>query len=159
MDFVCVVFVCRLRHGAGGRGVHSQLWPADAAGAGGICMATMVFFQIGTTAGWCGLAAAMVIIPVIWIITYKIFPKTAIGRALELRTARRSLGDAIPDQERLQSFAGKSGTVVSPLRPVGVCRIDGQRVVCSAQVGFIEKNTDIEVVNVEGQLITVRVKQ
>lgn len=121
--------------------------------------ATMIFFQISTTAGWCGVAAAIVIIPVIWIITYKVFPKTALGRALELKTAGRSAGDAIADQERLLGFAGKSGVAVSSLRPVGVCRIDGQRVVCSAQVGFIDKNAEIEVVNVEGQLITVRIKQ
>lgn len=121
--------------------------------------ATTVFFQISTTAGWCGLAVATAIIPAVWIVTYKLFPKTALGRALELKTAGRSAGDAIGDQERLLGFAGKSGTVVSMLRPVGVCRIDGQRVVCSAQVGFIDKDVEIEVVKVEGQLITVRIKQ
>jgi len=120
--------------------------------------ATTIFFQISTTAGWCGLAAATVIIPAFWIVTYKLFPKTALGRALELKGVDRSAGDAIADQERLLSFAGKSGTAVSSLRPVGVCLIDGYRVVCSAQAGFIEKNTAIEVVSVEGQLVRVRIK-
>lgn len=126
---------------------------------GAFCWATVIFFGLGPMAGWIGLAIAAILIPAFWMLTYKVFPKTAVGRAMVLKDPPRAAGDAIPDMARLKNLKGKSGKVVSTLRPVGICRIDGQRVVCSAETGMIHGNTEIEVVKVEGQRITVRVKQ
>lgn len=121
--------------------------------------ATHVFFQMGTTAGWSGLGAAAVVIPVFWILTYKLFPQTAVGRAMILKSSPRDIGDALPEKEILMPLMGKTGTAISPLRPVGVCQIDGLRVVCSAEVGFIARKTPVQVVGVQGHTVTVRVKQ
>ncbi len=126
---------------------------------GAFAWAVTIFFQIGTTAGWIGLVIALILIPAFWILTYKVFPKTAIGRAMELKTISRVRGDAIPDMERLSTLQGKSGKTLSTLRPVGICRIDGLRIACSAEAGMIHRNTEIEVVKVEGQRITVRIRK
>jgi len=123
---------------------------------GAFAWATGLFFEIGTTAGWYGLASSAVIIPVFWTITYKLFPHTSVGRAMILKSSPRELGDALPEQERLLPLKGKIGTTVSPLRPVGVCQIDGLRVVCIAETGFIPRNAPIEVVQVQGHTVTVR---
>lgn len=126
---------------------------------GAFAWATGLFFEMGSTVGWMGLASAAVIIPIFWILTYKIFPNTSVGRAMILKSSPRDIGDALPEQERLSQLAGKSGTAVSPLRPVGVCQIGGLRVVCIAETGFIARNAAIEVAGVQGHTVTVRLRQ
>ncbi len=126
---------------------------------GAFAWATVVLFQMGTAVGWAGLAAAAIVIPSFWIVTYKLFPKTSVGRSMVLKKVTRPVGDAIADRDRLQDLVGKGGKAAGPLRPVGVCEIDGQRVACSAEVGFVPKGADVEVVRVEGNTVTVRVKE
>ena len=119
--------------------------------AGGI----YIFFQISTTVGWIGVWTAVVLIPAVWVIVYKLLPKTSIGRVLELKKVEQAMG-GIPDQEHLESLMGQSGIVLTPLRPVGMCKFDGKKVVCVADTGYIEKQTHIKVIHVEGNKITVR---
>ena len=118
-----------------------------------------LFFQVSTAVGWFGVFTAMAVIPTFWVIAYKLFPKTSIGRAMVLKNVSRSVGDAIADKDQLEWLLGKSGKAVGPLRPVGICEIEGRRIVCSAEVGFVPKGTEIEVIRVEGNTITVRTKE
>jgi len=119
--------------------------------AGGI----YIFFQISATVGWIGVWTAVVLIPVVWVIVYKLLPKTPIGRVLELKKVEQAMG-GIPDQEHLESLMGQSGIVLTPLRPVGMCELDGKKIVCVADTGYIEKQTQVKVIHVEGNKITVR---
>lgn len=119
--------------------------------AGGI----YIFFQVSTTAGWVGVWTAVVLIPVVWAIVYKLLPKTPIGRVLELKKVEQAMG-GIPDQEHLESLMGQHGIVLTPLRPVGMCEFDGKKIVCVSEAGFIEKQTQVKVIHVEGNKITVR---
>ena len=54
------------------------------------------------------------------------------------------------------SLAGKSGKAVTDLRPGGTAEIDGQRLSVTTEGDFLDKNTDVEVVEVEGNRIVVR---
>jgi membrane-bound serine protease (ClpP class) len=119
--------------------------------AGGIYL----FFQISATAGWIGVWTAVVLIPTVWIIVYKRLPKTKIGRILELHNVLKVIS-GVPDQEQLDAMEGQSGVVLSPLRPVGMCELDGKKVVCVADTGYIEKETAVKVIHVEGNKVTVR---
>ena len=122
-----------------------------------LCLAggMYIFFQISTTVGWIGVWTAVVLIPTVWVIVYKLLPKTSIGRVLELKKVEQAMG-GIPDQEHLESLMGRSGTVLTPLRPVGMCEFDGKKIVCVADTGYIEKQTQVKVIHVEGNKITVR---
>ncbi|OQY05955.1 MAG: hypothetical protein B6I25_04875 [Planctomycetales bacterium 4572_13] len=122
-----------------------------------LCLAggMYIFFQISTTVGWIGVWAAVVLIPAVWVIVYKLLPKTSVGRVLELKKVEQAMG-GIPDQEHLESLMGQSGTVLTPLRPVGMCELDGKKIVCVADTGYIEKQTQVKVIHVEGNKITVR---
>ncbi len=122
-----------------------------------LCLAggMYIFFQISTTVGWIGVWTAVVLIPAVWVIVYKLLPKTSIGRVLELKKVEQAMG-GIPDQEHLESLMGRSGTVLTPLRPVGMCEFDGKKVVCVADTGYIEKQTQVKVIHVEGNKVTVR---
>jgi len=119
--------------------------------AGGISLC----FQVSETVGWIGVWVAVVLIPTVWIIVYKLLPKTKIGRILELHHAQEAIS-GVPDQEKLDALKGQTGIVLSPLRPVGMCELDGKKIVCVADTGYIEKETRVKVIHVEGNKVTVR---
>ena len=122
-----------------------------------LCLAggMYIFFQISTTVGLIGVWTAVVLIPAVWVIVYKLLPKTSIGRVLELKKVEQAMG-GIPDQEQLESLMGQSGIVLTPLRPVGMCEFDGKKIVCVADTGYIEKQTQVKVIHVEGNKVIVR---
>ena len=122
-----------------------------------LCLAggLYIFFQISATAGWIGVWIAVVLIPVVWVLVYKLLPKTKLGKMMELHHAMKAIS-GVPDQEKLNALEGKVGTVHSPLRPVGMCEFDGKKIVCVSDSGFIEKQSQVKVIHVEGNKVTVR---
>lgn len=120
--------------------------------AGGIA----IFFRYGAFTGWMGIITALVSIPTVWIITYRIFPKTPFGKRVILANPKRPPGDAIPDTPQLESMLGSVGMVISPLRPVGMCDFDGKRIECVAETAYIEKDKKVKVIHIEGTQLTVR---
>lgn len=125
---------------------------ALAAVAGGVSL----FFKYGTVAGWIGVGISAVIIPVVWVVVYRIFPNTRFGRSVTLGKPDREKGDAIPDSDKLAALLDKVGVVSTPLRPVGMCDFSGDRVECLAETGYIEKDSKVRVIDVEGMQLTVR---
>lgn len=53
-------------------------------------------------------------------------------------------------------LVGKIGKAQTPLRPSGIVEIEGQRVDAVTEGGFIAKDTPVQVINVEGNRIVVR---
>jgi membrane-bound serine protease (ClpP class) len=117
----------------------------------------VIFFRHSTTAGWVGVAIAIIMIPSVLAIAYKIFPKTGFGKSVTLAPPVRQRGDAIADTPKLKELLGAVGTVLTPLRPVGMCEFSGQRVECVAESGYVDKGKKIKVIHVEGTQLTVRV--
>ena len=119
--------------------------------AGGISL----FFQVSDSVGWIGVWISVVLIPTVWVIVYKLLPKTKIGRILELHKAMKVIS-GVPDQEKLDALEGQTGVVLSPLRPVGMCELDGKKIVCVADTGYIDNETQVKVIHIEGNKVTVR---
>ena len=128
---------------------------AIAALAGGVA----IFFQSGTAVGWLGVGIAVVVIPIVWVVTYRMFPKTRFGKSVILGKVERDKGDAVPDTNELKSLMGAVGVVLSPLRPVGMCDFGGHRVECVAETGYIEKDSKVQVIDVEATQLTVRLTE
>ena len=125
--------------------------------AGGIA----IFFKISPTAGWLGVLVAVFMVPSTLIFAYKIFPKTKFGKTVTLEGPKKAKGEGIPDAEHLQALLGKTATVISPLRPVGMCDFDAPeetsaRLECVAESGYIEKGKTVKVIKVDGTQLTVR---
>ena len=116
-----------------------------------------IFFRHSATAGWIGIIIAIVMIPSIVIIAYKIFPRTRFGKSVTLSPPQREQGDAIPDTEELKKLLGAEGAVLTPLRPVGMCDFSGRRVECVAESGYVDKGKNVKVIDVESTRVTVRV--
>ncbi len=117
----------------------------------------VIFFKHSTTAGAIGIIVAIIMIPTVLVIAYKIFPKTRFGRAVTLTPPKRQKGDAIPDTDEIKDLLGTVGVVLTPLRPVGMCDFSGQRVECVAESGYLDKDTKVKVIDVESTQLTVRV--
>jgi len=116
-----------------------------------------IFFRHSIAAGWVGIGAAIVMIPSIIAVAYKIFPKTRFGKSVTLTPSERQHGDAIPDTSGLKELLGSVGVVLTPLRPVGMCNFSGQRVECVAESGYVDRDKKVKVINVESTKVTVRV--
>jgi membrane-bound serine protease (ClpP class) len=115
-----------------------------------------IFFHYSSTAGWIGVGIALVMIPAVLIIAYKIFPKTRFGKSVTLMPSEREQGDAIPDTAKLKELLGAEGLVLTPLRPVGMCDFTGRRIECVAEGGYVDKGRKVKVINVESTQLTVR---
>lgn len=77
-------------------------------------------------------------------------------RTLILRTSQNSADGFQAAPQELAALAGQSGQSLSPLRPAGVALIDGQRVDVVTNGEFIESETEVEVVAVEGSRVVVQ---
>jgi len=117
----------------------------------------VIFFRHSTTAGWVGVIIAIIMIPSVLVIAYKIFPKTRFGKSVTLTPPQRQQGNAIPDTPELKELLGAEGLVLTPLRPVGMCDFSGQRVECVAESGYVDKDKKVKVIDVESTQLTVRV--
>ncbi|MHC4396266.1 MAG: NfeD family protein [Planctomycetota bacterium] len=119
----------------------------------------MIFFHSSVVAGWVGIVVAVIMIPSVLIIAYKMFPHTRFGKSVTLAPPKREQGDAVPDTDKLKELLGATGVVLTPLRPVGMCDISGHRVECVAEGGYVEKDKPVKVIHVEGTQLTVRVME
>jgi membrane-bound serine protease (ClpP class) len=115
-----------------------------------------IFFRHSSTAGWIGVVIAIIMIPSTLVFAYRIFPKTRFGKSVTLTPPERQKGDAIPDTEELKELLGAVGLVMTPLRPVGMCDFSGQRLECVAEGGYVDKDKEVKVINVESTQLTVR---
>jgi len=115
-----------------------------------------IFFRHSSTAGWIGVVIAVIMIPSTLVFAYKIFPRTRFGKSVTLTPPERQKGDAIPDTDELGEMLGAVGVVLTPLRPVGMCDFSGQRLECVAEGGYVDKDKEVKVINVESTQQTVR---
>lgn len=90
---------------------------------------------------------------------------TLVAVPLMVRYAMRrlSLGSALPAEDGfaaaesgLAALAGREGITLTPLRPAGTAELDGRRVSVVAETGFIESDTRVRVLRVEGNRVVVR---
>ena len=116
----------------------------------------VICFNISLFAGWFGIIVAIIMVPGVLIITYKILPKTRFGLNITLSPPERQQGDGIPDTPRLNEMIGAIGTVITPLRPVGMCNFSGQRLECVAESGYVDRGKKVKVIKTESTQLTVR---
>ena len=116
----------------------------------------MVWFDYGwETASLYGGVTVILIIP-LSILGLWLAPRTRLGRTVILKTAQNSAdGFQAPPQE-LAALVGHSGRALTPLRPAGVASIDDKRVDVVTGGEFIQPETEIEVIAVEGRRVVVR---
>lgn len=99
---------------------------------------------------------ALIFVIPIAIIVLSLIRDTAIGKTFILDASESSDQGYHAAPKELMTLVGKSGKTVTPLRPAGVAEINGQRVDIVTQGEFVEPDTEIEVIQVEGSRVVVR---
>jgi membrane-bound ClpP family serine protease len=118
-----------------------------------------LFFRHSAVAGWIGVVVALFMVPSLLVLAYKLLPRTRFGRRVLLAPPVRQRGDAISDALELSELLGRTGRVLTTMRPVGMCEFDGRRVECVAEGGYVQKDKKVKVIGVDGTQVTVRVME
>lgn len=127
-------------------------------------------FRINTTLGIIGATVVLMATPVLLVLAIKIWPDTPFGQwVTHSNEPKPSQGtsaqphpqphphDASADDHASASLQpGDTGHTLTPLRPVGVCMLNGRRHECLARSGSIDPDVQIEVVSVTGHDVYVR---
>jgi membrane-bound serine protease (ClpP class) len=103
------------------------------------------------------LGTALFGLPVVAILGFKFWPKTAIGRRVLLSTPQSQ--DVLPDSPRLRalkSLVGKVGRAKGPMLPSGPVVIDGRTIDAMSEGMAIEAGQLVRVVQVRGMEVVVR---
>lgn len=127
-------------------------------GLGSIIASIVIAYRrMGNLIGSIYLAVVLVLVPVFIVVYFKFFPRSPFGRWLisqDRQDADKGYASYTP--EKYSDLAGKEGTTLTILRPVGMVLIEGQKYSVVTGGEFIEKNQPIRVIKVEGSRIVVR---
>lgn len=120
----------------------------------GVALLSAIFvaFQDSIAFGVTMVVVEAVAAPIVLTLAFKLLPKTPVGRALILEGPPRT---AAEQQAALQALLGKTGVSLSPLRPAGFARIDGQRVDVVTRGEMLDADCPVVVVEVAGNRVVV----
>ncbi len=123
--------------------------------AGIVCL-----FQVkegGAVWGFAGILTILILVPTILVFGFKVLPATPFGKRLLFGESGKH-EPVIPETRgsELEPLLGAEGEAVTDLRPVGICRIEGQRIDVLSEVAFVARGTRVRVTAVEGSQVRVR---
>jgi len=124
-------------------------------GLGVLIYALYETFAVSEVAGLLGLAALAVMLPVGLVVAVKNWHRMPVGRRILPPNPVLTGKDRMP-VESIEPLVGRVGRSLTPLRPVGTCLFDGQRVECTAEHGMIEKDVEVQGVRLIDRTLSVR---
>jgi membrane-bound serine protease (ClpP class) len=108
-------------------------------------------FKVSEPFGYLMVAANLTIFPVVLYFGLQFLKKSPIMHHHELTSGSQSSPDAPP----LAHLLGKEGKTITPLRPAGSAMIGDQKYDVVAQGKFVDPDTTVKVIHVEGNRIVV----
>jgi membrane-bound serine protease (ClpP class) len=114
----------------------------------------IVFHDISTMAGTYFVLADLFIIPVLVVIGLKVVARSP----ATLRETLSSDNGVVSQSPELETFMGREGKSVTDLRPGGTAIIDDKRLDVVSRGEYIEKDSNLIVIEVTGNQIIVREK-
>ena len=114
----------------------------------------LVFADISSSAGMAFIMADLVLIPILVYFGIKFLAKSPVT----LRTQLSKADGVTSQSEEDEAFLGRQGTAVTDLRPSGVALFDDERLDVVTRGEYLEKQTGIVVIAVQGNQIIVKQK-
>ncbi|MEN8149001.1 MAG: NfeD family protein [Planctomycetota bacterium] len=111
-------------------------------------------FQEGPVLGWTLAGTAAVGMPTLLVMSFKIFPKTKLGKHMIL-SAPESHPEPATRSDRTD-LVGKEGVARSALRPSGTAEFDGERLDVVTRGELVDTGTRIRIIENRGNRIVVR---
>ena len=115
--------------------------------------ALAVAFADSTSTGLNFLIAVAVLVPVVMLVGFKLFPRSPMGR--KMIAPGLSFDATASTDERDSALLGREGVVESALRPTGIARIDGRRVDVVTRGELLEPPARVRVIEVTGNRVVV----
>lgn len=116
------------------------------------------FMTYGGALGFLISIAELIGVAFFIILGLKILPGTKAGKRLILKKSMESKEGYTSVDTSLKDLMDKQGTALTTLRPAGSVEIDNSRYNVVTQGEFIEKDSKIEVIEVEGNRVVVKEK-
>lgn len=130
--------------------------PGGIAGLVGVgCMVASIYLayaDFGVSTGNFVLAVNLGLLVLSILAWFKYFPTSKIA---QIFVSKSTVGGMDYTYSTLE---GKDGVILAACRPSGVAEIEGNRFDVVAESGYIEKDTKVKVIEVEGNRIVVRSK-
>ena len=127
-----------------------------AGGLGLICLVVDIFITAKTiTQGLIMTGIVAVIVAILAVISIALISKGKLPGNLMLKESTDKESGYTGGSDK-SGYLGKKGKTVTELRPAGAAELDGERLDVVSQGGFIEIGTDVEVVEVSGNIIVVK---
>ena len=123
-------------------------------GATSYVFAVVLAFKVSTADGFIVAGVGLVVLPAAFLLGFRLMRTTGLGRktlleAPDAKSIQRGFS------EGLTALLGQSGVTLTDLRPSGMAEIGGLRTDVTSATAFVEKNTPVRVVRVEGTRILV----
>jgi membrane-bound serine protease (ClpP class) len=114
----------------------------------------------GTSPGyfWMFIVVMLLLIPGVIIGVFRVLSNTRVGDRILL--AAPDLQDVTPyqaEQAHLSQYIGRTGTTLTLLTPGGLVNVNGERLHCVSEGIMIPPGTTVEVVEVRGTRVLVRI--
>ena len=124
------------------------------------------FFRYDTTFGFVSLLGYAILTPFVIVFGFKLWIQSPLARRMVLGGPEgHPDAEGAPDsaeqarlarQTQLRELIGAEGVTITALRPVGVVKINGQRIDAMAESGILEADTPVVVADVYDNQIKVR---
>ncbi|MGA2034025.1 MAG: NfeD family protein [Thermoguttaceae bacterium] len=125
--------------------------------AAAMLAAIIMGFQQGAGTGLAILASAVIGLPLIVILAFRWWPKTAMGRQVLLMVPKAE--DVLPDDPQrlhLKSMVGKTGRAKCKMLPGGVVVVDGRSLEAVSEGMAIETGQAVRIIKVQANRVVVR---
>ena len=90
------------------------------------------------------------------VVFFKIFPRTSVGKQVILQDSEAQEDGYVAQKTERAALIGQIGVTLTWLHPSGTAIFDGKRFDVVTEGEFIEKNREVEVIDVEGMRIVAR---
>lgn len=118
-----------------------------------IAAAVIVAFNESTEVGVNFLIAVALLVPIVILAGFKLFPKSPVGR--HMMASGLSFESKPATDERDLGLEDAEGEVEAPCRPAGIARLGGRRVDVVTRGEMIEVGERVRVVEVSGNRVVV----
>lgn len=115
----------------------------------------ITYREHGSTTGHIVLAVSFVSTGVFVVVGLKIFPNTRLGKLIILHSDVSKESGYDSSIKGLDDLSGKSGVALTDLRPSGIAMIDDNRINVVSEGGYIERDTKVKVVKIDGNKVLV----
>ena len=120
--------------------------------------ASLFFIFPDSSMAWTIIAAVLVFSTIGTILLIKFFGTSYFWRRLSLGESLTTETGYVSSKDQ-KDLVGKTGKTVSTLRPAGIADFDGERIDVVSEGGYIDSETTVIVVKVEGRRVIVKPKK